>query len=62
MKYRLVLDIEFDPGNETPFDILEHNLGQIVKEAVNSGALTKETSATIEHYSYSVIRGNDLRK
>jgi hypothetical protein len=53
LKYRLTLDVEFDPQGTDPRD-LEHNLYQVVRDAVNNGTLSGETSATVEEYDYSV--------
>jgi hypothetical protein len=53
LTYQLVLNVSFDPQGTTPSE-LEHNLHQVVKDAVNNGTLTGETPATVEHYDYSV--------
>jgi hypothetical protein len=55
VKYRLTLNVEIDPCG-TPTDVLEHNLNQVIQDAVNNGTLTGETEATVEHYAYSVKR------
>lgn len=55
VKYRLVLDVEFDPQGTTPED-LKRNLFQVIKDATNNGTLTGETPATVEHYAVSVKR------
>lgn len=53
MKFRLVLDVEFDPQGATSAE-LKHNLHQVVRDAVNNGTLTGELPATVERYNYSV--------
>lgn len=55
VKYRLTLDVEFDPQGTVPAD-LKHNLFQVIKDAVNNGTLTGETPATVEGYNFSVKR------
>lgn len=55
MKFRLTLDVEFDPQGATAAD-LKHHLFQVVKDAVNNDTLTGDTPATVEHYAYSVKR------
>lgn len=53
VKYRLTLDIEFDPAGTDDKD-LKHNLNQVLKDALNNGTLTSETPATVEGYSFKV--------
>lgn len=53
MKFRLILDTEFDPCGCTPED-LRRNLNQVVRDAVNNGTLTGSLPATVESYNYSV--------
>jgi hypothetical protein len=53
-KFRLVLNVEFDPQGETTAD-LQHRLFQVVRDAVNNGTLTGDSGATVEHYAFSVI-------
>ena len=55
IKFRLTLDVEFDPQGTTPAD-LKNNLFQVIKNATNNGTLTGWTPATVEHYSVSVKR------
>lgn len=55
IKFRLTLDVEFDPQG-TPAVDLERHLYQVVKDATNNGTLTGETPATVEHYSCNVHR------
>ena len=50
----MVLDVEFDPQG-TPKTDLEHNLNQVIRDAVNNGTLTGETAATVEKYHFAVI-------
>ncbi len=49
VKYRLTMDVEFDPAGTEEVD-LKHNLNQVVKDALNNGTLTGETPATVEAY------------
>lgn len=55
LKYRLILDVEFDPQGTSPED-LRRNLSQVIQDAVNNGTLTRATPATMEKYNYSVRR------
>lgn len=55
LKYRLTLDVEFDPQGAVSAD-LKHNLFRVVKDAINNGTLSGETPATVEHYAFSVKR------
>lgn len=52
-KFRLTLDVTFDPQGETVLD-LKHRLTQVVRDAVNNGTLTGDSPATVEHYDFSV--------
>lgn len=58
LKYRLTLDVDFDPQGTTKKQ-LERNLNQVIKDAVNNGTLTGETEATVEHYSFTVAERVD---
>ena len=53
IKFRLTLDVEFDP-QETPVEVLKGNLFQVIRDSVNNGTLTGETVATVERYDFSV--------
>jgi len=53
VKYRLTLDVEFDPQGTQPAELRRHMM-QVVNDAVNNGTLTGETPATVEGYDFSV--------
>lgn len=61
MKFRLVLDVKFDPQGCTPED-LKANMNQVVRDSVNNGTLTGDLPATVETYNYSVKRIGGPRK
>lgn len=60
-KYRLTLDVEFDPQGVSREE-LTRNLKQVVRDAVNNGTLTNTTEATVERYSYTVEEVNSCIK
>lgn len=53
LKFRLTLDVEFDPQGVTDKELRSH-LHQVVRDAVNNGTLTGESPATVELYNYSI--------
>ena len=53
IKLRLTLDLEIDPQG-TGIDELKDHLYRVVRDSVNNGTLTGETTATVEHYTASV--------
>ena len=57
LKFKVILNVEFDPQGTSPAD-LEHNLHQVVNNAVQNGTLTGDTPATVEEYKFSVEQVN----
>ena len=53
IKYRLVLDVDFDPQGTSKKD-LKHNLYRVVRNALNNGLFSGETEATLDTYKFSV--------
>lgn len=53
LRFRLTLDVEFDPQGETAED-LRRRMHSVVKDAVNNGILTGDSGATVEHYNFEI--------